>query len=65
MFVPFLGKDSGFKTARDLALFVIGMSIVVFHLVTTPAAKLDMQVLLFGASLATSPYVLRRDERKE
>lgn len=60
-----LGAKSGFKTARDLILFLTGLGICVFHVVTTPASDLSVPLLLFGGGLAGAPGVLKNDEKKE
>lgn len=59
-----LGSKSGFKNVRDLILFVVGLSICVFHIATTPAKDLSWQLLLFGSGLATSPAIIRQDEKR-
>lgn len=61
----FLGAKSGFKTARDLILFITGLGLCVFHVVTTPATDLSIPLLLFGGGLAGAPSVLKHDEKKE
>lgn len=63
--MAFFGRRSGFKNARDLILFVAGLSICIFHIVTTPPAHLSWQLLIFGAGLAGVPTVLRQDEKKK
>lgn len=60
-----IGGRSGFRTGRDLALFLVGLFVVAFHLLTTSVADLRLEVLLFGAGLMGAPYVINRDERKE
>lgn len=60
----FVGGATGFKTIRDLLLFLIGLGICVFHIVTTPAADLSIPLLLFGAGMAGAPSVLKNDEKK-
>lgn len=59
-----VGGSTGFKTIRDLMLFVIGLGICVFHIVTNPSADLSIPLLLFGAGLAGAPSVLKNDEKK-
>lgn len=59
-----LGSKSGFKTVRDLILFVVGMSICVFHIVTTNPSDLSWQLLLFGGGIAGVPVVARQDEKR-
>ncbi len=60
-----IGGKSGFRTARDLALFVTGLGMCVFHVVTTNPADLSLPLLLFGGGLAGAPSVLKHDEKKE
>lgn len=60
-----LGGKSGFKTARDLILFLVGLGICVFHVVSTPPTDLSVPLLLFGGGLAGAPSVLKFDEKKE
>lgn len=59
-----LGNKSGFRTVRDLILFVAGLGICIFHIATTDPAHLSWQLLLFGAGLAGSPTVMRQDEKR-
>lgn len=61
----FIGGQSGFKTVRDLILFIAGLGIDFFHILTTPADKLNVTLLIFGASLAGLPSVIRQDEKKD
>lgn len=63
--MPLLGGKSGFKTGRDLILFIVGLAICVFHIVTTKAADLSIPLLLFGGGLAGMPAALKNDEKKE
>lgn len=63
--MPFLGGKSGFKTVRDLMLFLTGLGICIFHVLTTPPADLSVPLLLFGGGLAGAPSVLKYDEKKE
>lgn len=63
--MQFLGAQSGFKTARDLILFAVGLGICIFHVVTTNPADLSVPLLLFGAGLAGAPSVLKSDEKRE
>lgn len=63
--MPFLGGRSGFKTVRDLILFLTGLGICIFHVVTTAPADLSVPLLLFGGGLAGAPSVLKYDEKKE
>lgn len=58
-----LGGKSGFKTVRDLVLFVAGLGVCFYHIATTPADKLNIGLLIFGASLAGLPSVIRADEK--
>lgn len=60
-----LGGKSGFKTARDLILFAVGLGICIFHIVTTDPSHLSVPLLLFGGGLAGAPSVLKQDEKKE
>lgn len=60
-----LGGKSGFKNARDLILFAAGLAIDFYHIFTTPSDKLNVTLLIFGASLAGLPSVIRQDEKKE
>jgi hypothetical protein len=62
--VSILGRNSGFKTARDLILFVIGLAICIFHVVTTKPVDLSIPLLMFGGGLAGAPYIIRNDERR-
>lgn len=62
--MSFLGRNSGFKTARDLMLFLTGLAICIFHVVTTEPADLSIPLLMFGGGLAGAPYVIRNDERR-
>lgn len=62
--MPFLGRNSGFKTARDLILFVVGLAICIFHVVSTEAKELSLPLLMFGGGLAGAPYVIRNDEKR-
>lgn len=62
--MPLLGSKSGFKTARDLILFVVGLSICIFHVVSTDAKDLSIPLLMFGGGLAGAPYVIRNDEKR-
>jgi hypothetical protein len=55
---------SGFKTVRDIILCATGLGIVVFHVITTDPAAISIPLLLFGAGLAGSPYVIKSDEKK-
>jgi hypothetical protein len=63
--VGFLGGKSGFRTARDLILFTVGLGICVFHIVTTPPAELSVPLLLFGGGMAGVPVAFKQDEKKE
>lgn len=60
-----IGGRSGFKTARDLVLFITGLGICIYHILTTPPADLNVTLLLFGAGLAGLPTAFRQDEKKE
>jgi hypothetical protein len=62
--MPKLGGASGFKTTRDLALFVVGLGVCVFHIFTTPPADLSIPLLMFGGGLAGGPAILKNDEKK-
>lgn len=59
-----LGGKSGFKTVRDLILFIFGLGICLVHILTTPPADLSLPLLLFGGGLAGAPYVIARDEKR-
>lgn len=59
-----LGAKSGFRTARDLILFIVGLGICIFHIATTDPANLSWQLLLFGGGLAGLPMTLRQDEKR-
>lgn len=61
----FLSAKSGFRTARDLILFITGLGLCVFHVITTPPDHLSIPLLLFGGGLAGAPSVLQKDEKKE
>lgn len=61
--MPFLGKNSGFRTTRDVILFGTGLFIDIYHILTTAPEQLSVKLLLFGAGLAGSPTVFRSDER--
>ncbi len=63
--MPILGGKSGFKTVRDLVLFVTGLGVCLFHIVTTAPPDLSIPLLIFGGGLAGAPSVLRNDEKKE
>lgn len=63
--VKFLGGKSGFKTARDFMLFIIGAGVLVFHLITIPAEHYNVTLLLFSAGLMGAPYILGKDEKGE
>ncbi len=60
-----IGGSSGFRTARDLILFIVGLGLCVFHVATTPASDLSVPLLIFGGGLAGAPSVLKFDEKKE
>lgn len=60
-----LGKNSGFKTFRDLMLFMTGLGICIFHVLTVDAPDLSLPLLLFGGGLAGAPSVLKLDEKRE
>lgn len=60
-----IGGKSGFKTVRDLVLFVTGLGVCLFHIVTTEPPDLSIPLLIFGGGLAGAPSVLRSDEKKE
>lgn len=62
--MAFLGKQSGFKTARDLLLFATGLGICVFHVVTTEPTDLSVPLLLFGGGMAGAPGIIKNDEKK-
>lgn len=59
-----LSTKSGFRTARDLLLCIVGLFICLFHVVTTDAKDLSIPLLMFGGGLAGSTYVIRNDEKK-
>lgn len=61
----FVGGKSGFKTARDLILFLTGLGICVYHIITTAPADLSVPLLLFGGGLAGAPSILKQDEKKK
>lgn len=61
----FIGGRSGFRTARDLILFVTGLGICIYHILTTPSTGLSVPLLLFGAGLAGAPSVLKQDEKRD
>lgn len=63
--MPLIGGNSGFRTARDLILFVVGMTICLFHFFTTPSEDLSLPILLFGGGIAGAPTVLKFDEKKD
>lgn len=63
--VPLLGSKSGFKTVRDLILFVVGLGLCVFHVLTTPPSQYSVPLFIFGGGLAGSPYVIKQDEKKK
>lgn len=63
--VNLLGGKTGFKTGRDLLLFLIGTCILVWHLINTPAADLSIPLLIFCAGMMGAPYIIGRDEKKE
>ena len=62
--VKLIGGKSGFKTARDLLLFWIGVGVLVFHLVTVPPAQYKISVFMFAGGLMGAPYVMNRDEQR-
>lgn len=61
----FIGGQSGFRTVRDLILFVFGLGICIFHVATTPPSDLSVPLLIFGGGLVGAPSVLKFDEKKE
>lgn len=61
----FLGGRSGFRTARDLILFVTGLGICIYHILTTPPADLSITLLLFGGGLAGVPVAFKQDEKRD
>lgn len=63
--MPILGGKSGFKTARDLILFTVGLGICIYHITTTIPAELSVPLLIFGAGLAGAPSVLKQDEKSK
>jgi len=63
--VRLIGGKSGFKTFRDLAFFVAGLTICFYHIFTTPAKDLSLKLLVFGGSIAGAPVAFRQDEKKE
>ena len=62
--VKLIGGKTGFKTARDVLLFVLGVGILVWHLGTTPAKDLSIPLLIFCGGLIGAPYVIGKDEGK-
>jgi hypothetical protein len=62
--VRILGSKSGFKTARDLILFVVGLGICIWHIATTDPAHLSWQLLIFGGGMAGLPTAFRQDEKR-
>lgn len=60
-----LGTKSGFKNLRDFILFLAGLGIDFYHIFTTPANDLNVTLLIFGASLAGLPSIIRQDEKKD
>ncbi|GAA2746186.1 hypothetical protein GCM10010440_36940 [Kitasatospora cinereorecta] len=51
---------TGWRTLRDLILFLLGMAVIVREVWTPPA---DPSVIITGLSLAGLPAALSRDER--
>lgn len=62
--VRVIGGKSGFKTGRDVLLFILGVGILVWHLTNTPAKDLSIPLLIFCGGLIGAPYVIGRDESK-
>lgn len=60
-----IGGKSGFKNVRDLILFVAGLGICVYHILTTAPADLSVPLLLFGGGLAGVPVLTRQDEKRD
>jgi len=60
--VKFIGGRTGFRTVRDLALFVIGLVILIYHLLTVDPEKYNVTVFLLACGLMGAPYVIGKDE---
>lgn len=63
--VRLTGGTTGVKTIRDWVLLALGAFIDVFHMVTVSSGDYRLDILLFGAGLMGSPYVLKADEKKK
>jgi len=63
--VGLIGGQSGFRTGRDLALFVVGGVIAAVHLLSTYSepASVSIPVLLTAGGFMGAPYALNRDEK--
>jgi hypothetical protein len=63
--VRLIGGKSGFKTVRDLVLFIVGLGVCIFHIATTKASDLSLPLLFFFGGMAGVPIALKQDEKKE
>lgn len=62
--MPLLGSRSGFRNFRDLALFFIGIAIIIYEFAILPPDKLNPTALVFAGGLVGTPYILNRDEKR-
>jgi hypothetical protein len=64
--VGLIGGKSGFRTGRDLALFVVGVLIAGVHLASTfsDPSQVSLPLIVTAGGFMGAPYVLKKDERK-
>jgi len=62
--VSFLGKNSGFKTARDAILFCLGAGILLYHVFTVKPADYNIEIFILSCTLVGIPFAANRDEKK-
>ncbi len=60
--MPAVGGNTGFKTTRDLLLFVVGTVGLMYHLFTADG-MVQLEVMMFMGGLMGAPYVLGMDEK--
>lgn len=59
--MPLVGGNSGFKTTRDLLLFIIGAAGLGYALITSKG-MVNLELLVFFGGLMGAPYILNKDE---
>lgn len=62
----FFGRKSGFKNARDLIIFLVGLAGVSLQIYNTQTQGSDLNIgaLMFFGGLMGAPLLLNQDEKE-